>query len=166
MSDRHKNATPGLGIHVLPRYAFDDIAARDAFTYSTRDDGGCVQVGAAAPYAYYILTDSTGPTFVAFGGAAAAVWSVVTEAAASRAAAGGEFILIAASVCAITLPSPADNDRVAIKAITPTPDDITVLTHAGGVTIDGTDYSSTGLVLTTQYEQISLISDGTDWFIY
>jgi hypothetical protein len=46
--------------------------------------------------------------------------------------------------------------------------DIRLLTSGAGVLIDGTDYSAGpgGLELKKQYEQISVISDGTDWFIY
>lgn len=93
-------------------------------------------------------------------------WTVVTETTASRTAADGEFILVNAATCVITLPSPVADARVACKVITSTPTAIEIRTSGAGVDIDGTDYSSSGLVLASQYEQISMISDGTDWFIY
>ena len=50
--------------------------------------------------------------------------------------------------------------------ITATVTDVQIRTSGVGIDIDGTDYSSTGLALSTQYEQVSVVSDGTDWFIY
>lgn len=100
------------------------------------------------------------------GGGIAAVWTRVTETTATRAAADVEFILINVATCSITLPAPSDGARIACKVISATVTDIQVLTSGAGIDIDGTDYSSTGLALTTQYEQISMISDGSDWFIY
>jgi len=99
-------------------------------------------------------------------GGGGAVWSVVTETTASRSAAGGEFILIDAVTCVVTLPAPAAGARVAAKAIAASPVGVEVRTSGAGILIDGTDYSAAGLSLTAQWEQISLISDGTDWFIY
>lgn len=102
------------------------------------------------------------------GGGIAAVWSVVTESTAARSAADFEFILISASTCVITLPTPAADVRVACKAVTvpATATSIEIRTNGAGILIDGTDYSSTGLPLKKQYEQINVISDGTGWFIY
>ena len=92
-------------------------------------------------------------------------WTRVTEATATRSAAADEFILINNTTCTITLPAPVDSVTIAVKAIV-APTSIQIITSGAGINIDGTDYSSTGLFLTTQWEQISLISDGTDWFIY
>lgn len=96
----------------------------------------------------------------------AAPWAVVTESTAARSAADGEFILISASTCVITLPAPSAGIRVACKVTAGTVTSIEIRTSGAGVDIDGTDYSAAGLALTAQYEQINLISDGTDWFIY
>lgn len=92
-------------------------------------------------------------------------WTRVTETTATRTAAADEFILVRATTCVITLPAPVDNVTIAIKAIV-VPVDIQIKTSGAGTDIDGTDYSAAGLILLTQWEQISLISDGTDWFIY
>lgn len=92
-------------------------------------------------------------------------WTRVTEATATRTAAADEFILVNAATCIITLPAPVDSVTIAVKAIV-VPTDIQIKTSGVGINIDGTDYSSTGLELKKQWEQISLISDGTDWFIY
>jgi hypothetical protein len=99
-------------------------------------------------------------------GGGGAVWTVVTEGTASRTAASGEFILINNPACVVTLPAPAADARVACKVITATPASIEIRTSGAGIEIDGTDYSSTGLPLASQWEQINMISDGTDWFIY
>lgn len=89
----------------------------------------------------------------------------VTETTATRTASVNEFILINVVTCTITLPAPSDNTVIALKAIV-VPTDIQIKTSGVGVNIDGTDYSTTGLSLTSQWEQISLISDGTHWYIY
>jgi hypothetical protein len=97
-----------------------------------------------------------------------AVWTVATETTAARAAASGEFVLINAATCVVTLPAPVADARVACKAIAvpATATSIEIRTNAGGVTIDGTDYSTVGLPLAAQYEMVNVISDGTSWFIY
>jgi hypothetical protein len=92
-------------------------------------------------------------------------WTRVTETTATRNASANEFILINAATCVITLPPPSDNTVIALKVIA-VPTDIQIKTSGVGIDIDGTDYSTTGLLLTTQWEQISLISDGTHWYIY
>ena len=91
-------------------------------------------------------------------------WTRITETTASRTAANGEFILVNNASCVITLPAAADNTTIAIKTII-APVDIQIKT-VGGARIDGTNYSTTGLSLTSQFEQISLISDGAHWYIY
>jgi hypothetical protein len=100
------------------------------------------------------------------GGGGGAVWTVATETTAARTAATGEFILVNVATCVITLPAPAADARVAVKVIIGAVTDIQIKTSGAGIDIDGTDYSSTGLALTAQYEQINLISDGTDWWLY
>lgn len=97
---------------------------------------------------------------------AGAPWTAITESTASRSAASGEFILIDNASCVVTLPAPASGARVACKVITSAPTGIEIRTSGAGIEIDGTDYSSTGLPLASQWEQINMISDGTDWFIY
>jgi len=92
-------------------------------------------------------------------------WTRITESTGTRTAANNEFILINNASCIVTLPAPTDNTTIALKAIV-IPVDIQIKTSGAGVDIDGTDYSVIGLTLTTIYEQVSLISDGTDWFIY
>ena len=100
------------------------------------------------------------------GGGGGAVWTRITETTAARSAADGEFILVNVATCVITLPAPTDNVRVAVKVISSTVTDVQVRTSGAGILIDGTDYSSVGLDLKKQYEQISVISDGTNWWIY
>lgn len=76
------------------------------------------------------------------------------------------FILIESSGIEITLPTPVRDFKIALKDITGSPEDIFIKTNSFGVTIDGTDYSSSGLQISSGYEQINLISDGINWFIY
>ena len=110
-----------------------------------------------------------GSTIVGYTPAAGGGWSVVTETTATRAAAADEFVLVDVATCAVTLPAAVADLKVAIKAISSAAvTDIRLLTSGAGVLIDGTDYSAGpgGLELKKQYEQISVISDGTDWVIY
>jgi len=100
------------------------------------------------------------------GGGGGAVWTVATEATAARAAASGEFILVNAATCVITLPAPVADERIAVKVIAATVTGIELRTSGAGITVDGTDYSASGLALSEQYEMVNVISDGTDWFIY
>jgi len=99
-------------------------------------------------------------------GAAVAQWTPVTETSATRSAADGEFILVNVASCVVTLPSASSGAHVAVKTINATVTSISIKTHTSGVLIDGVDRSSTGLSLTSQYEQVNLISDGTNWFVY
>lgn len=96
-------------------------------------------------------------------------WTLVTETTAARSAAADEFVLVNVATCAVTLPAPVASVTVGIKAVSAAAvTDIRLLTSGAGVLIDGTDYSAGpgGLELTGQYESISVISDGTNWFIY
>mgnify|MGYP003640709383 CR=1 FL=1 len=111
----------------------------------------------------FLRGDNTWNTPAGGGGGG---WSLVTETTAARSAVNNEFILVNVATCVITLPAPAINTRVGIKVIIATVTDIQIKTSGAGITIDGTDYSATGLALSAQYEQINLISDGTNWFIY
>jgi hypothetical protein len=91
---------------------------------------------------------------------------VATEATASRSAAAAEFVLVSASTCIVTLPAPAADARVAVKVIASTVTSIELRTSGAGITIDGEDYSASGLILATHYEMINVVSDGANWFIY
>ena len=113
----------------------------------------------------HVLTKDTGTGNAIWKVASGGSWTRVTETTALRASANGEFILVDVATCDIYLPAPVDNARVAVKVIE-TPVNVQVKTNALGVEIDGTDYSAVGLSLTTKYEQVSFISDGTNWYIY
>jgi len=118
----------------------------------------------------YTSTDLTvgadGRITAASSGAGGAVWALAIETTAARTAAASEFVLVNVASCTITLPAPVLGARIAIKVIFLTVIDIQIRTSGAGVDIDGTDYSASGLPLTDQFEQINLISDGSDWFIY
>jgi hypothetical protein len=93
-----------------------------------------------------------------------AVWTVSTAILGTATAADGDFILVSASTCIVTLPAPAAGARVALKVIAGTVTDIQLRTSGALITIDGTDYSASGFALTAQWEQINVISDGANWF--
>jgi hypothetical protein len=67
----------------------------------------------------------------------------------------------------VTLPAASAGAVVGIKyASQSSPTDVCdILTPSAGVTIDGTDRSSTALVLPSLNTYYELISDGTNWFI-
>ena len=67
MSAFHGQQTTADGLHVLPRYTFNTQADMLAAAYTAADDGCCIQVGAAAPYTYYIMKDSTQSADAALG---------------------------------------------------------------------------------------------------
>lgn len=67
---------PNAGTHVLHYYTFDDVATMNAGTdallgpvvFSANDIGKVARVGTVAPYAFYVLSDSTGPGWDPLGG--------------------------------------------------------------------------------------------------
>lgn len=63
----HSAQTAADGIHVLPRWEYVDTAARDAASYLAADVGGVARVGTAAPYTFWVLTNSTGPAWAQIG---------------------------------------------------------------------------------------------------
>lgn len=92
-------------------------------------------------------------------------WDCVTETTTSRAATDKEFILVNNVTCIITLPPPVAQYRISFKTIV-VPASIEIKTNTTGVHIDGTDYSSTGFPMGTQWEQRAVICDGTHWYWY
>lgn len=66
-------------------------------------------------------------------------------------------IILANGTFTVTLPSPAADDLIDIKNIGTG----TVTIGGGGNTIDG----DATIYLYSQYESVSLISDGSDWWI-
>jgi len=140
-------------------YASPSVAAITETTGPTSLTIGAIAVGETLR--------RVGSTVVGYTPASGGGWSVVTETTATRAAAADEFVLVDVATCAVTLPAPVADAKIAIKAISAAAvTDIRLLTSGAGILIDGTDYSAVGLELKKQYEQISVISDGTDWFIY
>lgn len=108
---------------------------------------------------------STGAGQVELTAPPAAPWNV-TSTAVDVVAASRDFILVTGAAVVITLPAPALNAYVGIKVVAPVITNIEVRTNAAGVLIDGTDYSAVGLPLAVQWEQINVLSDGVNWFIW
>ena len=92
-------------------------------------------------------------------------FNVITQSGASYSASTSDYVLINASTFILTLPSASANAQVGVKMINATVTSIQVKTASAGVTIDGTDRSSTGLGLYNQYDAYVFISNGTNWFI-
>jgi hypothetical protein len=144
----------GAGSTVTDATGIASVSADDGATNTAQNpDGTYIEGGSPAP---------AGFAPVGAGGG----WTVATEATAARAAVSGEFVLVDAASCVVTLPAPVADARVAVKMIFATVTDIQIRTSGGGITIDGTDYSAAGLALTERYEMVSVISDGANWHIY
>ena len=112
---------------------------------------------------FFVVYD--GSTNVRMPSSSVECWTLVTETTTSRTAADKEFILVNNSTCVITLPAPVAQLRVSVKAIASITS-VQVKTNTAGVQIDGVDHSTTGLSLTSQWEQRSFICDGTHWYLY
>ena len=67
MSAFHGQQTTADGIHILPRYSFATQVDMIAAAYTAADNGCCIQVGAAAPYTYYIMKDFSNSGDLALG---------------------------------------------------------------------------------------------------
>ena len=117
------------------------------------------------PTATTFFVGYDGATNVRMPSSAVGTWNLVTETTTSRTATDKEFILVNNSTCVITLPAPVAQLRVSVKAIASITS-VQVKTNTAGVQIDGVDHSTTGLSLTSQWEQRSFICDGTHWYLY
>lgn len=115
------------------------------------------------PTTFFVGYD--GATNVRMPSSSVESWTLVTETTTSRTAADKEFILVNNSTCVITLPAPVAQLRVSVKAIASITS-VQIKTNTAGVQIDGVDHSTTGLSLTSQWEQRSFICDGTHWYLY
>lgn len=109
----HSAQTTANGIHIVVKWSYANTTARDAASYTSADIGGVAQVGAAAPYDFYILTNDTGPAWVQVGAGSSttmaddALWNAAGDIAYASAddtgailAAGsnGEVLTLAAGV--------------------------------------------------------------------
>jgi len=99
------------------------------------------------------------------GGGGGSSWTVTTQSGASYTAANNDFVLINAATQTVTLPAATANARVGVKMINATVTNIQVKTASAGVTIDGVDRSATGLPIYNQWDSLTFIADGTNWFI-
>lgn len=131
-----------------------NIAARNS------DDTDYVNVRGATPVG---ANDLTPKQYV--DGVFSNLWSVQTVAAATYTAVNRQMVLITGTNTVVSLPPPTANTVVGVKLVV-APTGNQELRTTLGATMDGTDYSANGLVFTVQYEQLNLVSDGTDWFIW
>lgn len=67
MSAFHGEQTTADGIHVLPRYSFDTTTLMLGAAYTAADNGCCIQIGAAAPFTYFIMKDFSNSADLALG---------------------------------------------------------------------------------------------------
>ena len=95
----------------------------------------------------------------------AEAWNVVSVSS-DYAASSLDFVLVKSNGVTITLPDPEENVKVAIKNVSGFINETFIKTNSLGITIDGDDAFTEPIELTTLYEQINLISDGINWFIY
>lgn len=91
-------------------------------------------------------------------------WTVRTVSGSASTASFNEFLLVSASSHTVILPAASENIRVGIKWIV-APTTGSIKTSGSGVTIDGTDRSTTGLFIYNQWDAYTLVSNGTNWFI-
>lgn len=99
------------------------------------------------------------------GGGGSGGWTITTQSGASYSATNGDYVLINTATQTVTLPVASVNARVGVKMIFATVTNIQVKTASATVTIDGVDRSTTGLSIYNQYDALTFISDGTNWFI-
>lgn len=77
-----------------------------------------------------------------------------------------DFILVESNNISIILPDPKKDVKIAIKNVSVDKSDIFIKTNANGIEIEGENAYMDGVQIYSLYEQINLISDGTNWFIY
>jgi hypothetical protein len=88
-------------------------------------------------------------------------YTVTTQTGTSYTASAGDCVLATnTGTVTITLPVPAADDTIIVKKTGAT--GTVNVTPASGDNIDG---STAAYAMSTQYESVTLISDGTDWFV-
>ena len=94
------------------------------------------------------------------------MWTVTTQTGATYTTADGEYVLINAATQTVTLPLATADARVGLKMINSVVTSILIKTSNGsGSKIDGIIRDTTGLGIYNQWDAITLVSDGVDWFI-
>lgn len=92
-----------------------------------------------------------------------------TQTGASYAASDGDLVVINVATHTVTLPSTAANLKVGVTMVNATVTDIQVKTDAAAETINGTDYSSTGLAINNQYDMYEFFTytlDGGSTYVW
>jgi len=108
-------------------------------------------------------TTSTGALTIAVAGTDYGVPMVATAVSTTGNSAASTFELVttAASTITRTLPAPAANVIIGFKKIDSGAGTVVITQHAAE-TIDG----ATTFTISSQWSSISLISDGTNWFVF
>jgi len=95
-------------------------------------------------------------------------WTVVTKTSTTSTASDGEYCLINSIAHSITLPAPTLNARIGFKQIAGVGGVVEILTSGATVKIDGIngyDVAGSGYQIYNQWDALTLVSNGTDWFI-
>ena len=117
-----------------------------------------------------VLTDNAGTLGwgAGGGGGAGGGWTVVTTTSSTYTTANGVFLLVNVGASTVTLPPAVLNHRVAVKWIA-TPASATstveIRTATAGAKIDGVVADAIGYKIWNQWDTVTMISNGTDWFI-
>ena len=96
-----------------------------------------------------------------FGGGGSSL-DIESQSSSFTAADGKTYLVNTGTAVVVTLPSPSSNAEISIKDSTggANSNNITINTP-GAETIDG----AANLVLSSNYESVRLVSDGSNWFI-
>jgi hypothetical protein len=113
-----------------------------------------------------VLTDVAGDgqiTWETPTGGSGGGWNLVTTTANLLWPLSGQFILVNSNNCIVTLPTPVLNARLAVKLIHASSLNCEIRTTSGN--IDGVLRTTSGLHLWNQYDVLTFICDGTNWWI-